>query len=90
MNVKLIAIGNKLMGDDGIALLIAERLRTFFGENGIEVILGETDFEYCMDKVEEGGLILILDATRFGIDIGKVTLHHLKEQAKILFQNSKH
>lgn len=79
MSMKLIAIGNKLMGDDGVALLIAEKLRSYLEENCIEVIIGETDFEYCMDKIEEGDLILILDATKFGIESGEVTFHHLKE-----------
>lgn len=79
MSMKLIAIGNRLMGDDGLAISIAESLYQWLQDKGIEVIIGETDFEYCLDKVEEGSHIIILDATWFGIEPGTVTENSLKD-----------
>jgi hydrogenase maturation protease len=79
MSMKLIAIGNRLMGDDGVALHIAERLSDRLKDRGIEVIIGETDFEYCLNRINEGDYLIILDATWFGIEPGTVTLNSLQD-----------
>lgn len=71
------------MGDDGIAILIAEKLIQSLEEKGIEVIIGETDFQYCLNKIQEHDYILILDATWFGIKPGYVTLKPLKDIYKL-------
>ncbi|MFL0245558.1 hydrogenase maturation protease [Candidatus Clostridium stratigraminis] len=78
MSIKIVAIGNKLMGDDGAAIHIIEWLGRSFEEGGIEVIIGETDFEYCLSKIEEDDYIIIIDATWFGIEPGTVTVNSLK------------
>jgi hydrogenase maturation protease len=79
MSVKIIAIGNRLMGDDGVAIHVIEKLGKSFEEGGMEVIIGETDFQYCLDKIEEGDFIVILDATWFGTEPGTVTINCLKD-----------
>lgn len=83
MSVKIIAIGNRLMGDDGLAIHIMEKLSKRFAEDGIEVIIGETDFQYCLSRIEEGDYIFIIDATWFGIEPGTVTIHSLKDIHKL-------
>lgn len=57
------------MGDDGIAIYVTEMLRKELESRGIEVIIGETDSQYCISKIEEGDFLLILDASYFGIEI---------------------
>lgn len=79
MSVKIIAIGNRLMGDDGLAIHIIEKLNGEFKKKGIKVIIGETDFEYCLSNIEEKDYIIIVDSTCFGIGPGTVTVNSLKD-----------
>lgn len=67
------------MGDDGAAIHVVEKLSKSFEENGIVVIIGETDFQYCLGKIEEGDYTIIIDATWFGIEPGTVTVNNLKD-----------
>jgi hydrogenase maturation protease len=83
MSIKIIAIGNRLMGDDGAAIHIIEKLSRSFEECGMEVIIGETDFQYCLSKIEEDDYIIIIDATWFGIKPGTVTVNSLKNIYKL-------
>lgn len=79
MGKKLIAIGNRLMGDDGIAIYLAECMKTFFEDMGYEVIIGETDTSYCLSKINAGDFIIILDASCHGLQPGSVSMITLKE-----------
>lgn len=74
MKTKLIALGNVLMGDDGIAINVANSLINKLKEREIEVIIGETDFDYCLDNINMNDSILILDAVNFGKKPGELTL----------------
>lgn len=62
MNMKLIAIGSRIMGDDGAAIAAAEKLCDELETEGIQVIIGETDTPYCLSYINEGDIIIILDA----------------------------
>jgi hydrogenase maturation protease len=73
MNMKVIAIGNILMKDDAIAIEVAREIEEELLEKGIEVIYGETDFEYCISRTSEEDYIVILDAAHFGKEPGEVT-----------------
>lgn len=73
MAVKVVAIGNQLMGDDGIGLKVAERLRRMLEGRAIEVVVSETDTEYGLCRIEEGDVVFILDATNYGLPAGTVT-----------------
>lgn len=79
MGKKLIAIGNRLMGDDGVAIYLAEHMKTFFEDIGYEVIIGETDTSYCLSKINTGDFIVILDALYRGLKPGSVSMITLKE-----------
>ena len=50
------------MGDDAAAIIAAEELVEELAEEGIQVIIGETDAAYCLDCINEGDSIIILDA----------------------------
>lgn len=52
MGVKLIAVGNRLMGDEGIAVKLAEYLMDRLYSQGIEVILGDTDIDFCFGRID--------------------------------------
>ncbi|WP_265210411.1 hydrogenase maturation protease, partial [Clostridium sporogenes] len=66
-------MGNILMGDDGIAIEIAKNIQGFLKKNNIEVIIGETDFEYCLSNIKKDDFLFILDAGYYGKKIGDIT-----------------
>lgn len=66
------------MGDDGVAIYMAEELKKGLENNGIEVIIGETDLQYCISRVNEGDFLFILDASYFGNEPGTVTLNPIE------------
>lgn len=96
--IKIIAIGNRLMGDDGIALKVLENIDKDIKklkEDGkvnqeIEVIIGETDFMYSLDKIDDYDFVIILDSTALGVEPGRVTVLSLKEYKKYLNYESQH
>lgn len=63
MDMKLIAIGSRIMGDDGAAIAAAEELYEELVAEGVQVIIGETDVGYCLSCIKEGDIIIILDAS---------------------------
>lgn len=88
MKIKLFAIGNKIMGDDSLPIYVVEKLKKYFVCMGIKVIIGETDFQYCLSEVEDGDYIIILDSTFFQIEPGSITVSSLKDINKINYNNS--
>ena len=79
MGIKVIAIGNRIMGDDGVGIEVAEYLRGFFIENGLEVIIGETDIGYSLSRINAEDFVIILDASYKGGNIGDVSVIPLRE-----------
>lgn len=77
MSKKLIAIGNRIMSDDGIGVLIGEELKDNLENIGVKVIIGETDVDYCLSLIEDGDFLFVLDATLYGIKPGTVSLVEL-------------
>jgi hydrogenase maturation protease len=73
MSMKVIAIGNILMKDDAIAIEVAKVMESLLFEKGIEVIYGETDFEYSISRIRDEDYIFILDAAHFGKSPGEIT-----------------
>lgn len=67
------------MCDEGIAIKVAERICDNLKEIKIETIVGETDAEYCIDKINENDFLFILDATYYGISPGSITIIPLSE-----------
>ncbi|MBU3182398.1 hydrogenase maturation protease [Clostridium psychrophilum] len=83
MGKKVIAIGNRLMMDDGVALLILEKIKNTLEDNGIETIIGETDVEFCFSKLNELDVFYIMDSTYYGTVPGTLTFKSLDDMGKI-------
>jgi len=86
--IKVIAIGNRLMSDDGIALEVAERIGVDIESLGIEVVIGETDFEYCLKMINNNDFIIIIDSIFSGLELGTVTLTSMDNSDNFLSANS--
>ncbi len=78
-NIKVIAIGNVLMKDDGIGIEVAKRIEEKLLERNIKVIYGETDVQYSIASVKEDDYIFILDAAYYGKNPGEVTCLQLDD-----------
>lgn len=87
MSIKLLALGNTLMEDDGIAIVVARELEQELSKLGIEVLYGETDLGYCISRIGEDDFLILLDASNRGVWPGRVgvqSLHSLFEKGKEL------
>jgi len=82
MRKKLIALGNILMKDDGIAIVLAEKLRSELEQLGIEVIRGETDIGFCISVINEEDVLILLDAGFFGRTPGDLILIPISEYVR--------
>lgn len=79
--IKAIGIGNRLMMDDGIAIAVLENIRNNLESMGIEVIIGETDFQFCFHQLKEDDFVIILDAAYSDAGTGSVHSYKLQEAA---------
>jgi len=81
----VLGIGNRLMTDDGIGVWIVEKLiqnKDAVNKSGAEEVLyiiGETDFDFCLDQIENAGYLIIIDAVKMNKEPGEVTVFPLKE-----------
>jgi hydrogenase maturation protease len=66
MDMKVIAIGSRVMGDDGVGIAAAEELYDELEAEGLQVIIGETDVVYCLSFINDGDILIILDASISG------------------------
>ncbi|MDP4090376.1 MAG: hydrogenase maturation protease [Bacillota bacterium] len=80
MTKKVIAIGNRLMQDDGVALEVGERIKDILLGKDIHVIIGETDIDFCLQKIEPGDEVYIMDSTYYGIAPGSITFSDLNNK----------
>lgn len=80
MGMKVIGIGNRIMGDDAIGVMIAESLEETLENLGVEVIIGETDVDYCLSFIEDGDFLFIIDATLYGLEPGTLTIGEINKE----------
>ena len=85
MGKKVIAIGNEMMRDDGIGISVAKELEDYLKSRDIELIIGETDVEYCLDYIEDGDDLIILDAAFEEDTPGTINVYSL---VKLFFQRA--
>ncbi len=86
--MKLIAIGNLFMKDDSIGILTAEYLKDRFDEKDIEIIIAETDYQYCFDLIGEEDFIIILDSLYMENNPGSIHVFKLSDALKTPVYNS--
>ncbi len=88
--VKLIAMGNVLMKDDGIGIFVAKAMEKELKEKGVEVIYGETDFGYCISKIRDEDTVIILDAASYGKNPGEISVIPLNNYAPNRYGYTQH
>jgi hydrogenase maturation protease len=73
MSIKLIALGDVLRKDDGIAIYIAAELEEELTSLGVDLLYGKTDIGYYISMIKADDYTILLDASRFGYPPGKIT-----------------
>lgn len=73
MSIKIIALGNVLMKDDGVGIEVARKIQKKLSSKNIEIIFGETDISYGISKVKEDDYIFVIDAAIYGKNPGEVS-----------------
>ncbi|MBU3127542.1 hydrogenase maturation protease [Clostridium tagluense] len=79
MGKKVIAIGNRLMMDDAVSVMILEKIKNELEDKNIETIVGETDVDFCFSKLNQQDIFYIIDSTYYGNVPGTVTFKKLKD-----------
>ncbi len=77
--IKVIGIGNRFMMDDGIAIKVLENIKNRLESMRIEVIIGETDFQFCFHMLRKDDFVIILDAAYSGTVPGNIHIYNLQE-----------
>lgn len=80
--IKVFGIGNILLKDDGIGVKVGERIKKDLYKNNIkeiEVIIGETNYFYCLENINDDDFIIIIDSTYLGLNPGDITFKRLKD-----------
>lgn len=91
--MKIFGIGNILLGDDGVGVRVVEKIKEEIKNisDDIDVIIGETDYLYCLNQIEEDDTIVIIDSTYLDINPGYVSYFDLKGCNKFIkYFNSQH
>lgn len=91
--IKVFGIGNILLGDDGIGVRIVECIKEEIKNISeyIEVIIGETDYLYCLNEIDEDDTVVIIDSTYLNINPGYVSCFNFKNCDRFLKSfNSQH
>ncbi len=68
----LVAVGNRLMTDDAVALVVAERLQPSLEGRGLKIVIAETDLGYAIHEIGLPDRTIILDAATSGREVGTV------------------
>lgn len=77
--IKIIAVGNRFMKDDGIAIEVIEELKLKFPDDKVEIIIGETDCSACFYSLDDNDFVIILDALCTGEEPGSVFVYSLAD-----------
>lgn len=67
------------MMDDGIAIEVLENIKNKLESIGIEVIIGETDFQFCFHLLKEDEIVIVLDAVYSGALAGTIHTYKLQD-----------
>ncbi len=84
--VKVFGIGNILLCDDAIGVKLAESLqeKILSIDEDIKVIIGETDYLYCIENINKEDTVIIIDSTYLQREAGSVSVYTLEECDKFI------
>lgn len=84
--MKIFGIGNILLGDDGVGVRVVEKIKEEIKNisQDIDVIIGETDYLYCLSQINQDDTIVIIDSTYLDITPGYVSYFDLKDCNKFI------
>ena len=85
--IKIFGVGNTLLCDEGVGVKVIEKLQDRLiklndiinDNNKISVVIGETDYLFCLDSISDEDFIIIVDSTYFMIRPGTITVRSLNE-----------
>ncbi|WP_346884424.1 hydrogenase maturation protease [Clostridium sp. UBA4395] len=84
--IKIFAIGNIILGDDGIGVKVMEfigaKLESYSKE--VKVLIVGIDYIYCLNEINKEDTVILVDSTYFGIEPGRVSVLNLKECDKFI------
>lgn len=84
--IKIFAIGNIILGDDGIGVKVMEfigaQLESYSEE--VKVLIVGVDYIYCLNEINKEDTVILVDSTYFGIEPGRVSVLNLKECDKFI------
>lgn len=84
--IKIFAIGNIILGDDGIGVKVMEfigaQLESYSKE--VKVLIVGIDYIYCLNEINKEDTVILVDSTYFGIQPGRVSVLNLKECDKFI------
>ncbi len=70
----VMGIGNPILKDDGIALEVARQIKPRITDKNVEVVIGETDVFFCMERLRDADFLIVMDAMFTGEEPGRVKL----------------
>lgn len=84
--IKIFAIGNIILGDDGIGVKIMESIRDQIQSYSkeVKVLIVGIDYIYCLNEINKEDTVILVDSTYFGIEPGRVSVLNLKECDKFI------
>lgn len=87
--IKLIGIGNKLLGDDGIGVYVIEKIKRNLMklDQNISVIVGETDYVYCLNEINKEDVVIVIDSISTDKNLGDISVFNIKECEKFFSSN---
>lgn len=87
--IKVLAIGNTLMTDDGVAVYVVRELtkRAINNESHIEYIIAETEAMYAYNQISDQDIIILVDAIIQDEEIGYIKVYNLEDISKNTFSN---
>ncbi len=84
--IKIFAIGNIILGDDGIGVKVMEfigaQLESYSKE--VKILIVGIDYIYYLNEINKEDTVILVDSTYFGIEPGRVSVLNLKECDKFI------
>ncbi|WP_346871049.1 hydrogenase maturation protease [Clostridium sp. UBA5119] len=84
--IKIFAIGNIILGDDGIGVKVMELIGAQLESHNkeVKVLIVGIDYIYCLNEINKEDTVILVDSTYFGIEPGRVSVLNLKECDKFI------